>query len=152
MENSLGIRGIEGDFIDSQGNFLGKHKGIIHYTIGQRKGLGKTFGKPMYVIEIDSEKNQVTLGPHDELFKDVLIAGDVNLISVESLEEPMEVTVKTRYKAPFVPATIYPYKDKMIMVKFKEKQRAITPGQAVVMYQGDIVVGGGKIMKDKVGL
>ncbi|MGI6731293.1 MAG: tRNA 2-thiouridine(34) synthase MnmA [Anaerovoracaceae bacterium] len=149
LEESLGIQGQEGNFIDSQGNILGRHKGIIHYTIGQRKGLGITFGKPMYVIAINSEDNTVTLGDHEELFKDHLIAGDVNFISQDSLDEPLEVTVKTRYKAPLVPATVYPYDKGKILVRFREKQRAITPGQAVVMYQDDLVVGGGKILKEE---
>ena len=90
LEESLGIQGQEGNFIDSQGNILGRHKGIIHYTIGQRKGLGITFGKPMYVIAINSEDNTVTLGDHEELFKDHLIAGDVNFISQDSLDEPSD--------------------------------------------------------------
>lgn len=149
IERSFGFIDVEGDFIDTQGNYLGKHRGIMHYTIGQRKGLGKTFGKPMYVIAIDSETNQVTLGSHEELFSDSLIAGQVNLISVEELSEPMEVTAKTRYTQKEVPATIYPHEDGNVRVQFHEKQRAITPGQAVVFYQGEIVVGGGTILKPK---
>jgi tRNA-specific 2-thiouridylase len=150
LEENLGIKGEEGNFIDSQGYILGRHKGILHYTIGQRKGLGTTFGKPMYVIAINSEDNTVTLGEHEELLKDYLIAGGVNFISIESLEEPMAVTVKTRYKAPFVSATVYPYEEGKILVRFKEKQRAITPGQAVVLYQDEVVVGGGKILKEEI--
>lgn len=147
LKRSLGVDPAEGDFIDKEGNVLGRHKGIIHYTIGQRKGLGKTFGKPMFVVSIDSEKNRVTLGSNEDLFTDSFTAGEINLISAAELKEPMEVTVKTRYTQSEVPATIYPPNGGRMLVKFKEKQRAVTPGQAAVFYQGDVVVGGGKIMK-----
>lgn len=147
LRTTFGVQAKEGNFVDSKGNFLGKHKGIIHYTVGQRKGLGIAFGKPMFVTKIDSDKNEVTLGEYEDLFTDTLTAGDVNLISAESLTEPMEVSVKTRYKQKEVAATIYPHGAREIFVKFKEKQRAITPGQAAVFYQGDTVVGGGKILK-----
>lgn len=147
LKQSLGVDPAEGEFIDKEGTVLGRHKGIIHYTIGQRKGLGKTFGKPMFVVGIDSEKNRVTLGSNEDLFSDSFTAGEINLISAAELKEPMEVTVKTRYTQPEVPATIYPPNDGRMLVKFKEKQRAVTPGQAAVFYQGDVVVGGGKIMK-----
>lgn len=147
LKQSLGVDPAEGEFIDKEGTVLGRHKGIIHYTIGQRKGLGKTFGKPMFVVSIDSEKNRVTLGSNEDLFSDSFTAGEINLISAAELKEPMEVTVKTRYTQSEVPATIYPPNDGRMLVKFKEKQRAVTPGQAAVFYQGDVVVGGGKIMK-----
>lgn len=147
LEKILGVDAAEGDFVDKHGTVLGKHQGIIHYTIGQRKGLGKTFGKPMYVVHIDSEKNRVTLGSNEDLFVDSLTAADINLISIAELKEPMEVTVKTRYQQAEVPATIYPSEQNRIFVKFKKKQRAVTPGQAAVFYQGDTVVGGGKILK-----
>ncbi|MBR0596664.1 tRNA 2-thiouridine(34) synthase MnmA [Sinanaerobacter chloroacetimidivorans] len=149
LEKTIGLKAEEGDFIDKEGTVLGKHKGIIHYTVGQRKGLGKTFGKPMYVTGINAEKKQVFLGSNEELFQDTLVAGNVNFISIPELKEPMEVTVKTRYKQAEVPATIYPREEGTVFVKFKEKQRAITPGQAAVFYQDDIVVGGGKILKEK---
>ena len=147
LERTLGVNPEEGDFVDTEGNVLGRHQGIIHYTVGQRKGLGKTFGKPMYVVRIDSENNRVTLGSNEELFTDSFTAGNINLISVAELTEPMEITVKTRYTAKEVPATVYPSEDGRVFVKFKDKQRAVTPGQAAVFYQGDVVVGGGKILK-----
>jgi len=147
LKRTLGVDPMEGDFVDKEGTILGKHRGIIHYTVGQRKGLGKTFGKPMYVVRIDSENNRVTLGPNEDLFVDSFTAGKINLISVDELKEPMEVTVKTRYKSLEVPATICPPEDGKIFVKFREKQRAVTPGQAAVFYQGDVVVGGGTILK-----
>ncbi|MDD4563910.1 MAG: tRNA 2-thiouridine(34) synthase MnmA [Eubacteriales bacterium] len=145
LKKTLGVKAEEGDFLDMNGNILGRHKGIINYTIGQRKGLGKTFGKPMYVVHIDSDNNQVTLGSNEDLFVDSLTAGGINLISIAELDGPMDVTVKTRYTQSEVPATIFPEKNNRIFVRFKEKQRAVTPGQAAVFYQGDIVVGGGTI-------
>ncbi|MDF2653942.1 MAG: mnmA [Bacillota bacterium] len=147
LRRTLGVSVEEGEFVDTEGNFLGKHSGIIHYTIGQRKGLGKTFGKPMYVVSIDSATNRVMLGSNEDLYVDSLVAGNVNLISVAELREPMEVTVKTRYKQAEVPAILSPADDGKVFVQFKEKQRAVTPGQAAVFYNGDVVVGGGKILK-----
>lgn len=147
LKRTLGVDPAEGEFVDREGTVLGRHRGIIHYTIGQRKGLGKTFGKPMFVVHIDSENNRVTLGSNEDLFTDSFTVGDINLISVAELKEPMEVTAKTRYKQAEVPATIYPPVDGIMLVRFEEKQRAITPGQAAVFYQGDVVVGGGKILK-----
>lgn len=147
LKKTLGVKAEKGNFVDLNGNILGQHQGIINYTIGQRKGLGQTFGKPMYVVHIDSDKNQVTLGSNEDLFVDSLTAGDINLISIAELEAPMDVTVKTRYTQAEVPATIYPEDHDRIFVRFKEKQRAVTPGQAAVFYQGEVVVGGGIILK-----
>lgn len=147
LKRTLGVTPVEGDFVNKEGAVLGRHQGIIHYTIGQRKGLGKTFGKPMYVVHIDSEKNRVTLGPNEDLFVESFATGNINLISIAELKEPMDVTVKTRYTQAEVPATIYPGEQGRIFVKFMEKQRAVTPGQAAVFYHGDVVVGGGKILK-----
>jgi len=149
LKRTLGVDPAEGEFVDKDGAILGRHKGIIHYTVGQRKGLGKTFGKPMYVVSIDSEKNRVTLGSNEDLFTDSFLVGELNLISIDELKEPMEVMAKTRYTQAEVPAIIYPPKDGNVFVKFNEKQRAVTPGQAAVFYQGDVVVGGGKILKEK---
>jgi tRNA-specific 2-thiouridylase len=101
----------------------------------------------MYVVHIDSENGRVTLGPNEDLYVGSFRAGKINLISVEKLKEPMSVTVKTRYKAMEVPATIHPPENGTIYVEFREKQRAVTPGQAAVFYQGDVVVGGGTILK-----
>lgn len=147
LKNTLGVSPAEGEFVDKEGNVLGRHQGIIHYTVGQRKGLGKTFGKPMYVVHIDSDNNRVTLGPNEDLFTGSFTVGNINLISVPELKEPMEVTIKARYKQTEVPGIIYPAGKDRILVKFRDKQRAVTPGQAAVFYQGDIVVGGGKILK-----
>jgi len=135
-----------GNFVDNQGNILGTHQGIINYTIGQRKGLGITFGKPMFVVDKDASTNTVVLGDSNELFTKELIAGDVNLISIEKLTEPLKVMAKTRYNQVEQPATVYPLDDDKIKVVFDEPQRAITKGQAVVMYQGEFVLGGGTIL------
>lgn len=150
LERTLGVKAKEGDFVDQEGHVLGRHQGIIHYTIGQRKGLGKTFGKPMYVTRIDEDTHRVFLGSNEDLFSDYLVAEQVNWISIADLKEPMDVTVKARYTQKEVPATIYPGEEGKVTVKFKEKQRAITPGQSAVFYQDDIVVGGGKISKESI--
>jgi len=134
-----------GYFVDTKGNILGKHEGIINYTVGQRKGLGISFGKPMYVVRIDSKSNQVVLGDVDDLFSRELIAEDVNYLSIDALEEPLKVNAKIRYSAKESPATIYPMEDGKVKVIFEQPQRAITPGQSIVFYDGDIVVGGGII-------
>lgn len=134
-----------GDFVDTEGKVLGRHKGIINYTIGQRKGLGIALGKPVFVNSINVEKNQVVLGEEEGIFTDELTAKDINLIAVENLEKETEVTAKIRYTAKEAKACIYPLGNGLIKVKFEQKQRAITPGQAVVFYQGSSVLGGGTI-------
>ena len=141
------VRGTEikpGRFIDKDGKKLGIHKGIVHYTIGQRKGLGYTFGKPVFVTEINPEENTVVLGTPEELMSRELFADDLNFISIDKLEGEMRVDAKIRYSAKEAPAVIFPEGDG-VRVIFDEPQRAITPGQAVVFYDGDIVVGGGTI-------
>jgi len=146
LEREMGVESPNGNFIDKNGKVLGRHKGIIHYTIGQRKGLGIAFGKPIYVVKKNKQDNTVTLGSEEELLSDRLIATDINLIAIEKLSSPMKVMVKTRYKQVESEATIFPIDEDKILVEFKEKQRAITPGQAVVFYQDDVVVGGGTII------
>ncbi|MCX7748048.1 MAG: tRNA 2-thiouridine(34) synthase MnmA [Clostridia bacterium] len=135
----------EGYFVDVHGNRLGKHKGIIYYTIGQRKGLGIAFGKPMYVIGINVDKNEVILGDDLEVFSKQLIARDLNFITIEKLENEMKVTAKIRYSAKEADATLIPLGQDKLKVLFDVPQRAITPGQSVVFYDGDMVVGGGII-------
>ena len=127
------------------GTILGKHEGIIKYTIGQRKGLGIGFGKPVYVTKLDTEKNQVVVGDLEDLFSIELEVIDVNLMTIEKLIEPMRVEAKIRYSAKPAKATLYPLGNGNIKVIFDEKQKSITPGQAVVFYNDDIVVGGGII-------
>lgn len=134
-----------GDFVDLEGHVLGRHKGIIHYTVGQRKGLGIAFAAPKYVVSIQPEENRVVLGDAQDLYSKSLIAKDINLISVSCIEKPMRVKAKTRYRQTAQWATVtQPDKD-TLKLEFDEPLRAITRGQAVVMYDGDIVVGGGTI-------
>ncbi|KGP74934.1 thiouridylase [Desulfosporosinus sp. Tol-M] len=143
-----------GHFVDLQGKSLGMHQGIIHYTVGQRKGLGVTFGKPMYVVGLNPESNEVVLGDNSDVFTDTLWAIDLNWISIPYLKEPLKVEAKIRYNSAGVQATIYPGErgaDHEVTVRFEEPQRAVTPGQAVVFYQGNLVVGGGIINSDPRG-
>lgn len=135
----------EGDFIDAAGNTLGKHKGIIRYTIGQRKGLGVAFGRPIFVSRIDPLTNRVTLGDEDMLFSKELYAGDINLIAAERIDTPIRVTAKVRYSAREACATVVQTGEDELHVMFDEPQRALTRGQSVVLYDGDTVVGGGII-------
>ena len=135
----------EGNFVDTKGNVLGRHKGIVNYTIGQRKGLGIAFGKPMFVIDIKAKNNTVILGDNSDLFQYNLIAKDVNFISIEDIKEPIRVKAKVRYAAKPADATVYKVAEDKIKIVFDEAQRAITKGQSVVMYDGDKVVGGGII-------
>ena len=134
-----------GCFVDISGKKLGKHKGIIHYTVGQRKGLGIAIGKPAYVIGVNSEKNEVLLGDQEYILSEQLIAKDINFISIQNIDKELEVTAKIRYSAKEAEAWIKPSAEGKLLVRFKQKQRAITPGQAVVFYNGDAVVGGGII-------
>lgn len=136
---------VPGNFVDKNGNVLGKHKGVVYYTIGQRKGLGIALGRPVFVTDINSRTNEVVLGPEEDIFKTDLVAKDVNFIAFDKLEEPVTVEAKVRYSGKPAEAVISPLKDGKVKVRFKEKQRAITKGQSVVFYQGNKVVGGGVI-------
>lgn len=147
IKERTGKEGKKGYFVDNEGNILGEHQGIIHYTIGQRKGLGIAFGKPMYVIGIDAEKNEVILGEAGQEYSRSLIAEKVNFIPFDTLEKDLKVTAKIRYSAKEAEAVIRPYKNHKVKVDFQVPQRAVTPGQAVVFYNDDIVVGGGTIEK-----
>ncbi|MEW9121308.1 MAG: tRNA 2-thiouridine(34) synthase MnmA [Thermotaleaceae bacterium] len=138
--------GIEpGNFVDIQGNVLGKHKGIVHYTIGQRKGLDIAIGKRTYVVEIKAHDNQVVLGDNEEVFGTELIAEDVSFVFLEQLQEPLPVKAQIRYNAVAADAVLYPMENGCVKIVFDCPQRAITPGQAVVFYQEDILLGGGTI-------
>lgn len=134
-----------GNFVDKSGKILGKHKGIVNYTIGQRKGLGLSLAKPGFVIDILKDKNEVVVGDEEEIFKNTLIAENVNFIPFDKLEHPMEVESKIRYSMPKSKATIYPLQEGRVKVEFQDKQRAITKGQSVVFYSKDLLVGGGTI-------
>ena len=138
---------VPGDFVDTKGNVLGKHRGIVHYTVGQRKGLGISFGKPMYVVEIDVHSNRVVLGDDEEVFSNTLIAEDLNFITLDELTAPKRIRAKIRYSAREADAVIRPVEGNKAEVVFDSPQRAITPGQSVVFYEDDLVVGGGVIEK-----
>lgn len=135
----------KGNFIDTNGNILGIHDGIIKYTIGQRKGLGLALGEPMYVINKNLENNTVTLARNSELFATTLTASHINLIAYDSIPTQIRVKAKIRYNQKEQPATVEQIGKDRIKVVFDEPQRAITRGQSVVLYDGDIVVGGGII-------
>ena len=135
----------EGDFLDLQGQVVGHHRGAACYTLGQRKGLGLAMGAPVYVCAKDMQRNTVTVGPGEALFSPALLAGDWNWYPFPTLTAPMRVTVKTRHSQFEQAATVYPEENGFARVEFDQPQRAVTPGQAVVLYDGDMVVGGGTI-------
>lgn len=134
-----------GDYLDLEGNVVGRHRGAVGYTLGQRKGLGLAMGAPVYVCGKDMEKNTVTVGPNQALFSDALRAKDWNWFPFPALAEPLKVTAKTRHSQFEQAAMVYPEADGFARVEFDAPQRAVTPGQAVVLYQGDCVIGGGTI-------
>ena len=146
IERRLGKTWPSGDFTDEEGHILGRHRGQIRYTIGQRRGLGLSLPAPLYVRAKDAEKNTVILAPEEGLYSRELTAGDFNWIAYPEPEEPVRVTAKTRYRAKEAPATAMALGDGTVKVVFDEPQRAITPGQALVLYDGDLVVGGGTIL------
>ncbi len=135
-----------GNFIDFDGNILGTHKGISQYTIGQRKGLGLAFGKPMYVCEIRPETNEVVIGENKDLFKREVIIRDFNFMAFEPKDGEYKVYGKIRYSQKKAPCTIT-VKGTDVVCVFDEPQRAITPGQAAVFYDDEYIVGGGTIVK-----
>lgn len=134
-----------GDFVDAGGKVLGRHRGIIHYTIGQRRGLGLSFPQPMYVAGIDPARNTVTLAPEEGLYTKTLKAHDLNFIACASLPSPVRVQAKVRYRHAAQPARVWQEGEDCLRVEFDTPQRAVTPGQAVVLYDGETVVGGGTI-------
>ena len=136
-----------GEIVDLHGRVLGHHDGIEFYTIGQRKGLGITTPKPVYVVELDAENNRVIVGDDSALDRDEFTATNCNWHPFDKLTEPIEVTAKIRYNHPGTPATVTPIGNGSVKVKLHSAQRAITPGQAAVFYQDDLVVGGGWIAK-----
>jgi tRNA-specific 2-thiouridylase len=134
-----------GPILDARGNVLGRHQGIVFYTIGQRRGLGITAKEPMYVTAIKPERNAVVVGTREETYGSELIATDLNWIAMASPEHPVKVKARVRYRHPEAEATVTPLDETSVYVKFTEPQMAITTGQAIVFYDGDIVVGGGTI-------
>lgn len=142
IERTTGATFPAGNFVDTEGNLLGRHQGLIRYTIGQRKGLGIAFGKPTYVCKKCVADNTVVLGSNDDLFSRELTAHSLNLIAVDRIDAPLRVQAKVRYTAAPAWATVEQTSPTTIRVLFDEPQRAISAGQSVVLYDGDTVVGG----------
>lgn len=140
-----GVEPVPGDFLDSEGRVLGRHRGMECYTIGQRKGLGVSANAPLYVLGKDPDRNAVILGEDNRLYTRELTAERVNWLSVPEPDRPLSVTAKTRYSQREAAATVEPLPGGRIRMVFTEPQRAVTPGQAVVFYDGDLVLGGGTI-------
>ena len=136
-----------GELVTAGGEVLGTHSGIHQYTVGQRRGIGISGARPLYVLNVDSQTNRVTVGYVEELLCDEFTAAGVNWIAFDNPTEPVRGEVRVRYRHTAAPATITPLKDNRALVKFEEPQRAITPGQATVFYRGDEVLGGGWIVK-----
>lgn len=145
IESYTGKKVPEGNFVTQDGEVLGRHKGIIHYTVGQRRGLGIAAEHPWYVKEIRPETNEVVLCTHEELFQRTLYAGDVNWVSIPEPDGEIRVQAKIRYRHSPQPGTARMTGDGRLEVIFDEPQRAITKGQSVVLYDGELVLGGGKI-------
>jgi len=144
IKEYTGAESLPGDFISTSGEVIGKHEGIIHYTVGQRKGLG-AFGRPVFVKEIRPESNEVVLGSGDEVFQSELVCDGLNCMAEECFNEGDKVIAKIRYSHKGAPCVLHPIGEGKLRVEFAEPQRAITPGQAVVFYRGDVVLGGGTI-------
>ena len=134
-----------GPILNKEGEILGEHRGIPFYTIGQRKGLAISSKEPLYVTAIDQEKNVIVVGPKEEVYGDELVAMELNWIAIQELSRPVDVKAKIRYLHKEAEAMVIPLDEDKVHVKFKEPQMAITPGQAVVFYDDDIVIGGGAI-------
>ncbi len=135
-----------GDIVLSDGTKLGIHKGLIHYTIGQRKGVGVSYSEPLFVVAKDMEHNRLIMGKADEVYSNSLVAGDVNFITFDELKEPITCTAQTRYHQKDAECTVSPMEDGKVLVTFKEPHKAISKGQAVVFYNGEYVIGGGTIL------
>jgi tRNA-uridine 2-sulfurtransferase len=143
-----------GPIVDVQGRYLGEHPGIVHFTIGQRRGIGIASPEPLFVIDIDAERNAIVVGPDKDLLCRELVAEDLNLVALPALDRPVRCRARIRYRMSEAPATIEPVEPASsdgeapaVRVIFDEPQRAITPGQAVVFYDGDVVLGGATIVR-----
>lgn len=144
-ENAESVPG-PGNFVDMDGNVLGRHEGITHYTVGQRKGLNLAMGRPVFVVEIRPETNEVVIGESEDVFTDTLTCDRLNWMAIDGLHgKEMQVTAKIRYSHRGAPCLIREAGDGLVECRFLEKVRAVTPGQAVVFYDGEYVVGGGTI-------
>jgi len=146
VEERSGVPAVPGHFVDRDGNILGEHRGLIHYTIGQRRGLGLSLPAPLYVLRLNAKKNEVVLGPNEALFSHEVMVKDMNWISGKTPEAPFSAQAKIRYSQHMAAAEIFPLADGGARLVFADAQRAVTPGQSAVIYQGDEVLGGGIIM------
>ena len=148
VERLTGAHSEPGRFVDTQGKVLGTHRGIIHYTIGQRRGLGISAPESLYVCGKSLDSNEVILGGKQDLMSNYCYINDINLIPWDHLDAPIKCKVKTRYRQPEQPATVEQIGEDLIKITFDEPQRAVTPGQAAVLYDGDMVLGGGTILPE----
>ena len=146
LTTNLVVADAPGDFVDESGRILGRHKGIAHYTIGQRKGMGIPSNRPLYVKVIDSKSNQVVLSGNDALFSQQLTGENFNWITWEAPPRQFRCSARIRYRQTEQPCEVTVEEDGSVQVLFDRPQRAITPGQAVVLYDGDTVLGGGTIL------
>lgn len=149
LEREMGVVSPPGKFIDTAGRVLGEHRGLVRYTVGQRRGLGQGFGRPLYVLRKDLQHNAVVLGEERELYQSRLTAGAVNWVSGRPPDGPITVSAKTRYSQKEAAATVQALPDGRAQVYFESPQRAVTAGQAVVFYDGDEVLGGGTILREE---
>lgn len=148
IEDYTGKQISPGNFVDMDGKVLGKHKGIIYYTVGQRKGLGLSLGRPAFVVELRPETNEVVVGTNEDVFTTVVYADRLNFMSIDTLDGPMEAAGKIRYNQQVVACTVELAGEDLIKCTFHEPVRASTPGQALVLYDDDYVLGGGTIIKE----
>jgi len=151
LRRRLGRRIKSGPIVDRQGRVLGTHTGVSAFTIGQRRGLGVSTGYPLYVIDLDWTSNRVIVGSEKETLQDGCVASRVNWIAAKSVTEAQTVEAKIRYNHPGAEAIVDPVAEDRVMVRFKNPQKAVTPGQAVVFYQGDLLLGGGWIEREGSG-
>jgi len=149
LERYGGLPLVPGDFVDTSGRVLGRHRGLERYTTGQRRGLGVSADRPLYVLRKDAGTNTVVLGDEAELYSRTVWAEAFNWVSLPPLARPLRVTAKTRYSQTEAAACLYPEEDGLVQVVFDRPQRAVTPGQSLVAYLGDVVVGGGTILRSE---
>lgn len=149
LERRTGRRAPEGDILDLSGRVIGRHRGAVRYTIGQRRGLGVAAKWPLYVAAKDMARNTVTVGPESALYSRELTASDFNWLSIPEPDRPIRAAVRTRYRQAEAPASVWPVGDWRVRIVFDKPQRAVTPGQAAVLYDGDLVLGGGIILGEK---
>lgn len=146
IKNIAGCESIPGNFVDTKGNVIGRHKGIIHYTVGQRKGLGIAMGHPVFVVQIKPDTNEVVIGDNCDVFASRLYADRLNLMGAASIEDGIKATAKIRYSHNGAACTLKMVDTDLLECTFDQPQRAITPGQALVLYHDDYVIGGGTII------